>query len=76
MQMASWEVLFLSDNSKECDAAIAAGMRSLIVDRPGNAPLLEWDGDKLSVVTSFQDVHVDLAETGEQSVSLPTGAQE
>ncbi|KJZ73367.1 Enolase-phosphatase E1 [Hirsutella minnesotensis 3608] len=31
--------LFLSDNIKEVEAAVAAGMRSLPVVRPGNAPL-------------------------------------
>jgi enolase-phosphatase E1 len=31
--------LFLSDNLKEVSAALAAGMRSLPVSRPGNAPL-------------------------------------
>ncbi|KAF7189058.1 Enolase-phosphatase E1 [Pseudocercospora fuligena] len=52
------EVLFLSDNVKEVDAAIQAGMKSIVVDRPGNAPLADADKERLEVVTSLADIHV------------------
>ncbi|EME86832.1 uncharacterized protein MYCFIDRAFT_29854, partial [Pseudocercospora fijiensis CIRAD86] len=52
------EVLFLSDNVKEVDAAIEAGMKSIVVDRPGNAPLADADKERLQIVTSLADVHV------------------
>jgi enolase-phosphatase E1 len=54
------EVLFLSDNVKEVDAAIAAGMRSKLVDRPGNAPLSDVDRDRLEVVESFEEINLRL----------------
>jgi enolase-phosphatase E1 len=52
------DVLFLSDNVKEVDAAIAAGMRSIVVDRPGNAPLADADRQRLKVVESFNDLEL------------------
>ena len=33
------DVLFLSDNEKEIDAALVAGMQAILVDRDGNKPL-------------------------------------
>jgi len=38
MQMSPWAILFLSDVGQELDAAAAAGMRTALVVRPGNAP--------------------------------------
>ncbi|CUM52154.1 unnamed protein product [Debaryomyces tyrocola] len=51
-------VLFLSDNVKEVDAAIQAGMNSLVVDRPGNAPLSEADKKSFSIIETFRDLKV------------------
>ncbi|KAI5806511.1 acireductone synthase-like protein [Peziza echinospora] len=39
MGVAVGEWLFLSDNVREVEAAKAAGMQSIVVNRPGNAPL-------------------------------------
>lgn len=50
------EVIFLSDNVKEIEAAAQAGMRAVVVDRPGNAPLSDEDREKLEVVESLEDV--------------------
>ncbi len=47
-------VLFLSDNVREVDAAIQAGMNSLVVDRPGNAPLSEADKKSFSIIETFR----------------------
>ena len=49
-------VLFLSDNVKEVDAARQAGMQTFMVDRPGNAPLPEEDKSRLSVVNSLDEI--------------------
>lgn len=46
-------ILFLSDNTKEVDAAREAGMFSLVVDRPGNAALSEEEKNRLTVVTAL-----------------------
>ena len=51
-------VLFLSDNVKEVDAAIQAGMNSLVVDRPGNAPLNETDKKSFSIIETFKELEV------------------
>ena len=48
--------MFLSDNVKEVDAAVEAGMQSLLVDRPGNAPVTEDDRIRLSIVESLDDI--------------------
>jgi len=52
-------VLFLSDNVTEIRAAKIAGMESLIVDRPGNAPLTEEDKNAFTVITSFDEIDLD-----------------
>lgn len=48
---ARW--LFLSDNLKEVDAALTAGLQSLPVVRPGNAPLPEEHPLSTVAVTQF-----------------------
>lgn len=48
---ARW--LFLSDNLKEVDAALTAGLQSLPVVRPGNAPLPEEHSLSTVAVTQF-----------------------
>jgi len=52
------KVLFLSDNVKEVRAAREAGMRALIVDRPGNAPVSQEDRRELGAVESLQEVEI------------------
>ena len=52
-EYAPAEWLFLSDNVREVDAAIAAGMRSYVVQRPGNAELPAGTRDRLQVIESF-----------------------
>ena len=55
-QLAPEAILFLSDNVKEVEAAIAAGMKSLVVDRPGNAVLSEEDKKRFEVVDTFEKI--------------------
>lgn len=50
------EVLFLSDNVHEVRAALQAGMKSIVVDREGNAPLSEEERREFEVVTSFEQL--------------------
>ncbi|KAK8212583.1 HAD-like domain-containing protein, partial [Phyllosticta capitalensis] len=50
------EILFLSDNVKEVRAALEAGMKSFVIDRPGNEPLSEDDRKTLTVYTTFKDI--------------------
>ncbi|KAF2084753.1 enolase-phosphatase E1 [Saccharata proteae CBS 121410] len=50
------EVLFLSDNVREVRAALAAGMKAMVIDRPGNEPLSAADREELFVRTSFADI--------------------
>ena len=40
----------------DIDAAVKAGMKALLVDRPGNAPVSETDRNRLTVVTSFDQI--------------------
>ncbi|KAI1431926.1 enolase-phosphatase E1 [Xylaria sp. CBS 124048] len=46
--------LFLSDNPKEVDAAVAAGMQSKVVMRPGNPELPDDVVGRLPIVDSFR----------------------
>ncbi|KAI0194986.1 enolase-phosphatase E1 [Astrocystis sublimbata] len=45
--------LFLSDNSKEVEAALEAGMQSFIVRRPGNAELSQDAAARSHIIDSF-----------------------
>ncbi|KAI5790240.1 HAD-like domain-containing protein, partial [Geopyxis carbonaria] len=48
--------LFLSDNVKEVEAAKSAGMDSIVLVRPGNAPLTAQDRATHRVVDSFEQI--------------------
>ena len=50
------KVLFLSDIVGEVRAAREAGMRGIVVCRPGNAELSEEEREGFDVVTSFKQV--------------------
>jgi enolase-phosphatase E1 len=50
------EWLFLSDNVHEVEAAIAAGMQSYIVMRPGNVDLPEYAHKQHRVIRDFKEV--------------------
>ncbi|KAK0308240.1 enolase-phosphatase E1 [Friedmanniomyces endolithicus] len=52
--------LFLTDNVREYDAAASAGLRVILLDRPGDAPVSAADRARMDVVQSFYDI--DLAE--------------
>ncbi|KAI1335550.1 enolase-phosphatase E1 [Xylariaceae sp. FL0016] len=52
--------LFLSDNFKEVDAAIAAGMQSMVVHRPGNADLPSEVIPRLAVIETFDSLDNDM----------------
>ncbi|KAK4936643.1 hypothetical protein LTR28_010097, partial [Elasticomyces elasticus] len=49
-------VLFLSDNVRETEAALAAGMKAIVVERPGNAPLSDADKKNFEVVDSLHEI--------------------
>ncbi|KAF2722053.1 2,3-diketo-5-methylthio-1-phosphopentane phosphatase, partial [Polychaeton citri CBS 116435] len=71
----SWQpadVLFLSDNVKEVEAAIAGGMRSLVIDRPGNADLTEEDRAKYDLADNLQDVDIKSAAPQEEDTVEPS----
>lgn len=53
--------LFLSDNVKEVEAAITAGMRSVVVQRPGNADLSPEVYENHDVVETFKSIEDDFA---------------
>ena len=58
----SSHVLFLSDNVKEVQAATEAGMKAIVVDRPGNAPLTEEDKKTYKIVESLHDISLSIAQ--------------
>lgn len=69
MQWQPSEILFLSDNVKEVDAAIEAGMKSIVVDRPGNAPVSAEDRKRLEVVESLDSITVNSSTEVDDSKS-------
>lgn len=52
------QVLFLSDNPAEIRAALEAGLRAVLVQRPGNADLSDRDREELDVVYSFDQLEL------------------
>ncbi|KAI1107245.1 enolase-phosphatase E1 [Jackrogersella minutella] len=63
-EFSAGEWLFLSDNTKEVDAAIEAGMRSVVVQRPGNSPLPPEVSQRLHVIETFDSLDDDLNVRG------------
>jgi enolase-phosphatase E1 len=49
----------VTDSAVEVRAAKTAGMESLVVDRPGNAPLTEEDKNEFTIVTSFDEIDLE-----------------
>ncbi|KAK8200704.1 enolase-phosphatase E1 [Zalaria obscura] len=56
------EILFFSDNVKEVQTAEQAGMKAVIVDRPGNAPLSEEDKKGRKVVEALDEISLSPAQ--------------
>ncbi|GAB7352971.1 hypothetical protein MBLNU459_g3540t2 [Dothideomycetes sp. NU459] len=55
-------ILFLSDHVKEVKAALEAGMKSIVVDRPGNAPLTAEDQSAYQIVHSLNEISLSPAQ--------------
>ncbi|KXL42699.1 hypothetical protein M433DRAFT_149955 [Acidomyces richmondensis BFW] len=58
MKWLSSQTLFLSDNVQEIDAACEAGLKAILIDRPGNAPIAQVDRDRLKVAHSLDSIVV------------------
>ena len=56
VQIPAGDILFLTDIPGEARAAIASGMRSLILIRPGNGPLTEAELGEFSHVANFNQI--------------------
>ncbi|KAF2016536.1 2,3-diketo-5-methylthio-1-phosphopentane phosphatase [Aaosphaeria arxii CBS 175.79] len=50
------QVTFLTDNVKEAVAATEAGVHTIVVDRPGNAPLSPESKSQFAVIESLADL--------------------
>ncbi|KAF2443529.1 2,3-diketo-5-methylthio-1-phosphopentane phosphatase [Karstenula rhodostoma CBS 690.94] len=50
------QATFLTDNIKEAEAAKDAGVYTILVDRPGNAPLAEQDRERFPVIQQLTDL--------------------
>lgn len=59
MRVDADRVVFLSDNVNEIRAAKDAGMKAIVVERPGNAPLSDRDRAQLDVVQSLEEIEFD-----------------
>ncbi|KAH9844696.1 Enolase-phosphatase E1 [Teratosphaeria destructans] len=58
------QTLFLSDNVKEIDAATQAGLKAILVDRPGNAPVSNEDRERMQVIDSLDEITLEHAAEG------------
>ncbi|XP_037903129.1 enolase-phosphatase E1 [Hermetia illucens] len=56
------DVVFFTDIPKEAYAAKAAGIRAILLDRPGNAPLSQEDRAVFKVIKTFDEVNIKLPE--------------
>lgn len=56
-------VVFLTDIVKEASAAKEAGVKSILLERPGNAPLTDDDKSNFPIVKSFAEIIVDESVT-------------
>jgi enolase-phosphatase E1 len=56
IQLEPSQILFLSDNVKEVDAAHQVKMESIVVDRAGNAPLSAEDKARFDIVESLSEI--------------------
>lgn len=70
------KILFLTDNVKEVDAALEAGMQSILVLRPGNAVVEESNRARLTVISSFDELGTALekgsnGDTADAVLSAP-----
>ena len=72
--MATSDMLFLSDNVKEVDAAVTAGMKSIIVDRPGNALLTDADKERLRGVSSLNEIELVQVKKENSSEALSSSS--
>lgn len=61
LQRSPEEMLFFSDNVKEIEAAEAAGMRAVLVVRPGNAPVTEDDKKVFKTVETLSEISLSPA---------------
>lgn len=50
--------LFLSDNVREVEAALEAGMQSLVVVREGNMVISDNDKERFTLVKSFEEIEI------------------
>lgn len=57
MNLEADEILFASDVAEELDAARSGGMRTVLLERPGNAPAPPAHGHP--VIGSFEEVHIE-----------------
>lgn len=58
----SARILFLSDNVREVEAALDAGMKAIVVDRPGNAAVSEEERGRFKVVDSLHHISLSIAQ--------------
>lgn len=66
--MSPGEILFLSDNVSEVEAALDAGMDAILIDRPGNAPVSREDKIQYGAVDSFEEIELaQMTDRGDDS---------
>ncbi|TKA79848.1 hypothetical protein B0A55_02791 [Friedmanniomyces simplex] len=74
VETLNWQparTLFLTDNVKEYDAAVSAGLQAILLDRPGNVSVSAADLARMEVVQSLNDI--DLAASKGSGVGTAAG---
>ncbi|XP_073847119.1 enolase-phosphatase E1 [Musca autumnalis] len=57
------DILFLTDVVKEAEAARKAGMQTVLLTRPGNAPLTDDDKTQFTFVNDFESLKISLKQS-------------
>lgn len=62
LEMSAEQLLFITDNAEEAEAAKTAGLQVAIVKREGNADLSEDVEKKFKIISSFSEISFEVEE--------------
>lgn len=71
MQWQPARTVFLTDSVKEVDAATEAGLKTILLDRPGNAPVSDADRARMDVVSSLDEIELGTTSESPEASADP-----
>lgn len=83
LEMTAEQLLFITDNVEEAEAAKTAGLQVAVVKREGNADLPSEIEKKFTIISSFSEINFEAEEEGsgkrkidEENVEVRCGIKE